>query len=272
MPPFPEIPLNDVVDLTVSADEEESQEYRSSNQFRTTTAGRDKMPPNQTQLPNAGAHGSPSSLRRTPYGTTPTKSSAQHDGTPSKSARFSPQSRREVHASSSAAANASLQPPAHPSNGYNTPKTQTPKKLDWTVDKIAGQLATYAAEVEKVHARVVHYTLQEIFKKAPQPRHLSAIDDFADMPCIAVDSDKSDKSGGTTADTMAVKFKVSAQPNPVLQPSRRNTDNIVGGLNWRTSNIILGETNQRPAACAFQSSASSRIRTVCPNTDSTKSR
>lgn len=212
--PFPEIPLNDIVDLTVSADEdEEPQGYG-------TASGRDKMHTNRTQPPDArpGNQRSPSSLKRSPKGATPTKSSAQHDRTPSKSARFTRPPVREDHSSGGTGPNAALQTSAHPSKGYQTPKTLTPKKVDWTVDKIASQLATFASEVDKVHARLVHYTLQETFKRAPRPRHLSSIDDFADMPSTAVESEKA------TGSTMAVKFKVSAEPGPQFKPKLRILD------------------------------------------------
>ncbi|KAK1764832.1 hypothetical protein QBC33DRAFT_456464 [Phialemonium atrogriseum] len=165
------------------------------------------MHTNRTQPPDArpGNQRSPSSLKRSPKGATPMKSSAQHDRTPSKSARFTRPPVREDHSSGGTVPNAALQTSAHPSKGYQTPKTLTPKKMDWTVDKIASQLATFASQVDKVHARLVHYTLQETFKRAPRPRHLSSIDDFADMPSTAVESEKSNGS------TMAVKFK---QHNP----------------------------------------------------------
>jgi hypothetical protein len=84
-----------------------------------------------------------------------------------------------------------------------TPRIETPRSADdWTVDKIASQLSSFAQEIDKVHARVVLYTLQETFKKAPEPSHLSSIDAFADMPSIAVEADDS------AEDVITAKFKV----------------------------------------------------------------
>lgn len=202
--------LKDIVDLTLSADDEEEEgprDYRPSNRF-PSTSGRDLMTPSQFYPPKSGSRTSPSSLGKAAMnGATPTKPSTQHNRTPSKSTRFSQPPLRDAHGPSSAAAaasaSASMQQPTQTSKGYQTPKTATPKKMDWSVDKIAGELTTFAAEVPRMHARVVHYTLQEIFKRAPQPRHLSSVDDFADMPSIAVEPEKSAENN-----TMSVKFKV----------------------------------------------------------------
>lgn len=166
------------------------------------------MTPSQFYAPKPGNLTSPSSLGKATNAATPTKPSTQHNRTPSKSTRFSQPSLRDGHVPSSAtaaaaAATTTMQQPTYTLKGYQTPKTATPKKIDWSVDKIAGELTTFAAEVPSMHARVVHYTLQEIFKRAPQPRHLSSVDDFADMPSIAVESEKSGENN-----TMSVKFKV----------------------------------------------------------------
>ena len=199
--PYPEIPLNDIVDLTESAGEEEPQQYRSSDRSPEASAWASST---QTQDPKAGKHRSPPSHKKALNGPTPTKPSAHHDNTPSITAKFLRPSFAEDERSYSTATNAPIQSCSQVPRGCQTPKTLTPKKTDWTIEKIANQLATFVSEVEKVHAKVVHYTLQETFKSAPRPRHLSSIDDFADMPSIAVEPENS------TETTMSVKFKVSA--------------------------------------------------------------
>lgn len=78
--------------------------------------------------------------------------------------------------------------------------------MGWTVDKIATALADLSEDVSQGHARLVDFVLEEAEKKAPKPRHLSAIDTFASMQSIALDSSASPPSG---VETMAVKFKAS---------------------------------------------------------------
>lgn len=263
--PFPEIPLNDVVDLTISADEEEPEE-RGLGSILSNVFGRQSL--DHGQPPKPRSHGSPSSLAMATTGSTPTNPSVKHDRTPSKSTRFSQLPPRDAYASTSAApTSAPAQPFTLTSAGYQTPKTTTPKKSDWSVDKIASELESYATEVPKVHARVVHYTLQEIFKKAPKPRHLSSIDDFADMPSVAVEP------GESTSNTMSVKFKVSTAPYPYGR-NHAGLSSRVGAreLTLQTSNTIRGRTTESLAVYTSPLSASSQTRTACPSIGSTTSK
>ncbi|KAL2136286.1 hypothetical protein VTI74DRAFT_4521 [Chaetomium olivicolor] len=96
------------------------------------------------------------------------------------------------------------QPSTRPSRGRQTPHTQTPKRLVWTVDKIATALSELSEQVPQGHARLVDFVLEEAEKRAPQPRHRSAVDSFSDMKSIAIDNNSEPPAG---VDTMAVKFK-----------------------------------------------------------------
>lgn len=68
------------------------------------------------------------------------------------------------------------------------------------IDKITTQLKSFAAEMEGCNRVVLRYSLQEVIKNAPTPTHLSATDDFADMPSLAQDQ--------KIEDSVQVKFKV----------------------------------------------------------------
>ncbi|KAK3897048.1 hypothetical protein C8A05DRAFT_20108 [Staphylotrichum tortipilum] len=148
---------------------------------------------------------------------------ATADSTPSRPARFS--IRDEVRDSQSpppsslkspppAHQDPTPQPSARPSRGQQTPATQTPKRMGWSVDKIAAALGELSEELSEGHARLVDYVLEEAEKKGPRPRHLSTIDTFANMPSIALDSSIDPPP---RVETMAVKFK--AMLTPVQQHS-----------------------------------------------------
>ncbi|KAK4192804.1 hypothetical protein QBC35DRAFT_372947 [Podospora australis] len=81
----------------------------------------------------------------------------------------------------------------------------TPRKLDWTVDKIATALTSLSEDVGKGHSRLVKFMLEEAERKVPGPRHLSTFDDFADMKSIVFDP--KNPSDVKYEDTMEGKFK-----------------------------------------------------------------
>lgn len=83
----------------------------------------------------------------------------------------------------------------------------TPKMMDSWVDEIAEKLKSFAAEISKQNARVVHYTLKEISRnmKGPDPRHVSKVDDFADMTSASITEEADEK----TDEHASIKFKVS---------------------------------------------------------------
>ncbi|KAK4464154.1 hypothetical protein QBC42DRAFT_172050 [Cladorrhinum samala] len=80
----------------------------------------------------------------------------------------------------------------------------TPRQPEWTVDKIVTALGALAVQVGQNHARLVEYELEEAEKKAPEPRHITSFDDFADMKHIALEHGTRPPPGVAT---MAIKFK-----------------------------------------------------------------
>jgi hypothetical protein len=75
--------------------------------------------------------------------------------------------------------------------------------MDWTMDKMASKLNTFVDEVTHGHSKLVEFLLEEAEKKAPQQRHVSSIDDFADMKSAALDGPPD-----AGMQTMSAKFKV----------------------------------------------------------------
>ena len=215
--PFPYIPFDDIVDLTMSGDEDEPQEvYRRPS----AVTGWALSTPLRTQpAPTRTGPASPPQPTRTPGGSslTPTRPPARNDElAPSKTARFSQAPATEIPAPVPAVSDADGS--GGTPRGPQAAQTSTPVKAGWTVESIATRLASLAPEVNKTHGRIVHYCLQEAFKSAHEPRHLSSIDAFAGMPPIAVDPDEA------VGPTMVVKFKVgywvrSSQKKKKLYPS-----------------------------------------------------
>jgi len=172
------------------------------SRVRDAPSSWDKLSPARTQLSavkNGNASPSPLS-KRTPNGSPAAKSAASHlEVTPSKSARFAPTAK---------AVNQHLTPQSAQclANGRQSPSAHTPTRMEWTVEKIAAKLATFVDAVGQGHARLAQFMLEEAEKKAPQPRHLSSVDFFADMKSTHVDNPAPD----SPAELMAVKFKVSS--------------------------------------------------------------
>ncbi|KAK4157812.1 hypothetical protein C8A00DRAFT_29198 [Chaetomidium leptoderma] len=162
--------------------------------------------PSRAQSPSSSAL-----QKRTPNASPAGRAARASDDTPSRATRFS--TRDEIRDSQSPPPSIKStapqrhptpQPSIRPSRGHQTPSTQTPKRMGWTVDKIASALTDLSEEVTQGHARLVDYVLEEAEKKARPPRHLSTVDVFADMESIAIDSSVAPPQG---VETMAVKFK-----------------------------------------------------------------
>lgn len=63
-----------------------------------------------------------------------------------------------------------------------TPKTYTPKKMDWTTDKLEEQLQALARDLENDIARLTTRQLHMAWKKeAPQPLHVSKVNWFSQL-------------------------------------------------------------------------------------------
>lgn len=86
------------------------------------------------------------------------------------------------------------------------PSAQTPKRMEWGVDRIASALNGLSEEVSQGHARLVDFLLEEAEKTAQQRQHLSIMDAFSDSKSIALDNTNALPS---EVETMAVKFKAS---------------------------------------------------------------
>jgi hypothetical protein len=97
--------------------------------------------------------------------------------------------------------------PNSTSQAYHTPKTmRTPKGTEWTVDKIASELSKCARDVQRDHGRLVKFRLEEVAQKAREPRHVSEVDFFANMPPAAMPADDGKP---LSENVVTVKFKVS---------------------------------------------------------------
>lgn len=70
------------------------------------------------------------------------------------------------------------------------------------VDKIANQLKSYAVEIDKANARLVLFSVREVMKNTPEPRHVSSVDHFANMPSIA------EEQGSASDGAALIRFKV----------------------------------------------------------------
>lgn len=79
--------------------------------------------------------------------------------------------------------------------------TQTPRKKDWSADKIEESLFELAKELDRNHAKLVHYSLKTAQKKPLARRHLSATADLAELKLPPLSGD----SG--VQDTMMVQLK-----------------------------------------------------------------
>ncbi|KAK0734406.1 hypothetical protein B0T26DRAFT_630959 [Lasiosphaeria miniovina] len=191
----------------------EPPEPRDTVHYRSADSGRNRdtspwkhlfqtrnQPPPPVKAPTLDTS---SSVKRVPIASPASKLPLRNDGTPSKTARFGDSRAPRSRPSSSRGI------PQHPtpqSAGQLTPRNQTPKKKDWTVDRLVNALGTYSEAVGKGHSRLVQFMLEEAEKKAPQPRHLSDTDAFADMRSIAVDNNDNSALAPEVR-TMVIKFK-----------------------------------------------------------------
>lgn len=87
-------------------------------------------------------------------------------------------------------------------NSITPKRSATRRDETFNVDKLASQLKSFATEIDKANARLVYYTIREVIKKPLEQRHLSAVDEFADMPSIA------EEPGSVSEGSLRVQFKV----------------------------------------------------------------
>ncbi|KAJ4296079.1 hypothetical protein N0V88_004781 [Collariella sp. IMI 366227] len=98
----------------------------------------------------------------------------------------------------------------------NGESTNARRRMDWTVDRIERALADLAQGVSQGHARLVDFVLEEAEKRAPQPRHLSTVDAFADMKSTAIDSISDPSAGQHSGDYGKSKGNGRRAQYPVL--------------------------------------------------------
>ncbi|KAK3949543.1 hypothetical protein QBC32DRAFT_326901 [Pseudoneurospora amorphoporcata] len=79
-----------------------------------------------------------------------------------------------------------------------------------TANDIESKLEAFVAMVGQDHARYVEYLLDEAEQMAPEPKHLSNFDAFADMPALSAPATTSDTTSvsDSGAETMAFKLKL----------------------------------------------------------------
>lgn len=91
----------------------------------------------------------------------------------------------------------------HPPISHRTPKTHTPKKFDWTIDKLEEALRSFSTEIGTDGAKLTARLVRMSWKKdAPERRFISKKDWFADMKRTPVEG------VGKSADTMRIRTKV----------------------------------------------------------------
>ncbi|KAM7206620.1 hypothetical protein V8F33_000263 [Rhypophila sp. PSN 637] len=115
------------------------------------------------------------------------------DPSPSKSAKLSSGDARspsQPSSSKAAAGNGTLQAvQANPQQHHQVLAFHTPKKSDWTVDKIVTALTRYAKTVEQGHSQLVDFLLEGAENETwPDPRSSDSPDPFASMSSCALDS------------------------------------------------------------------------------------
>ncbi|KAF3764511.1 hypothetical protein M406DRAFT_258908, partial [Cryphonectria parasitica EP155] len=86
----------------------------------------------------------------------------------------------------------------------NTPSnTQTPRRQEWSLEKIESSLYDLAIELDRNHAKFVHYSLKLAARQPPpNQRHVSATADLADLRLPALTSETQQKN------TMKVQLKL----------------------------------------------------------------
>ncbi|KAK3489508.1 uncharacterized protein B0T23DRAFT_455517 [Neurospora hispaniola] len=95
-------------------------------------------------------------------------------------------------------------------NSQEAPATRPPEAPNLTVQDIESKLRSFIATVGEDHARYVEYLLDEAEQMAPEPKHLSDFDAFADMPALSAPATTSDTASVSDdgVETMAFKIKL----------------------------------------------------------------
>lgn len=98
-------------------------------------------------------------------------------------------------------------------DGHKTPKTQTPRKADWTVEILEERLRKFAQDIGTDTAKLTASLIQSSWKrKSPQRRFISKKDCFAGIRLMPFEGT------GKSSDTMRIKTKVCLS-QPLLYSS-----------------------------------------------------
>lgn len=103
----------------------------------------------------------------------------------------------------------------HPPLSHRTPKNQTPKKSEWTTEKVEESLRSFSDEIGTDGAKLTACLIQMAWKReAPERRFLSKKDWFADMKRAPVEGT------GKLSDTMRIRHKVCLRVTQRLGSSK----------------------------------------------------
>lgn len=141
-----------------------------------------------------------------PVQTPPLSMAAAAASAPTASAHRSPHSPRSPRSPRSPLSEKnSLQTDSdlsEPNLRANPPQATTPKRIDWTMDKMEAALQTCIKDLHADHSRLVEYCIES---QEPRPRqHVSDADDFADMPSLNDEAEPAQDQG----DRLKIRLKV----------------------------------------------------------------
>ncbi|KAI5920726.1 hypothetical protein F4810DRAFT_681768 [Camillea tinctor] len=112
---------------------------------------------------------------------------------------------------------------------HKTPKYQTPRKVEWTTEKIEESLRSFSREIGTIAAKLAVRLIHDAWKKeAPEPRFVSKKDWFEGMKREPVEA------GTKTPDAMRIKTKQVGQGRSGKQEKREHF------------RVICIKTNQEP--------------------------
>ncbi|KAH9892994.1 hypothetical protein F4778DRAFT_749131 [Xylariomycetidae sp. FL2044] len=136
---------------------------------------------------------------------------------------------RSVGASKNGASDMSPPSTDHPSLVQRTPKHQTPRKGEWTTEKVEATLAKFAQEIGTDSARLTSRLIHQSWKNdAPKQQFISNKDWFADIKRTPVDAVPK------SSDTMRIKLKQMGQGRSGKQEKREH------------HHVVCIETNRSP--------------------------
>ncbi|PSR76105.1 hypothetical protein BD289DRAFT_180136 [Coniella lustricola] len=164
---------------------------------RPSLAGSDKQPPpppsGSSHLSASSQMGQHNSRPGRPYTATPAAfHDVAHSSRSSTQGSFSAQ--RMTSRNTSTPSKSSSAPGPRTGSHHDL---RTPHSKEWSMDKIEASLFNLTKELDRNHAKLVHYSLRTATQqKPPERRHLSATADLADLkaPAASADSEERDEN------------------------------------------------------------------------------